>query len=268
MRSLFPLLFLGQVLMAQSPEFKMNIYIEDAESEIRILGDNSEAFPISVSLKLDLEGTKLKERLNDFYVLNPGSKGTMLASIIKPTNRSWSYKFAYNYSMGNALAKHNDSYAYQLPFPKGKAYRLTQGYNGRTTHMGINALDFTMPEGDVISAARGGIVVRIKEDSNRGCPTTDCVNDGNYVTILHDDGTMADYVHLQKNGVLVKIGDQIEPGQEIALNGATGWASGAHLHFVVYTTGKEAQETIKVQFETMPGVKTPLKEGELYTAFR
>lgn len=268
MRSLLLFLFLGHFVLAQSPEFKMNIYVEDGESELRILGDNSEVFPISVSLQVVLEGTELKEKLNDYYVLEPGTKGTKLASIIKPSNRSWSYRFAYNYSMGNAFAKHNDDYAYQLPFPKGKSYRLTQGYNGRTTHMGINALDFTMPEGDTITAARGGKVVRIKEDSNRGCPRADCVDDGNFVTILHDDGTLADYVHLKKNGVLVEVGDTIVAGQAIAINGATGYASGAHLHFVVYTTGEEAQETIKVQFETRPGVKTSLKEGELYTAFR
>lgn len=268
MRSFLLLLFLGHFVMAQSPEFKMNIYIEDGESEIRILGDNSEVFPISVSLQVTLKGTELKEKLNNFYVLEPGTTGNQLVSILKPSNGSWSYQFAYNYSMGDAFAKHNDNYAYQLPFPKGKSYRLTQGYNGRTTHMGINALDFTMPEGDTITAARGGKVVRIKEDSNRGCPKADCMNDGNFVTILHDDGTLADYVHLKKNGVLVEIGDSITPGQPIAINGATGFASGAHLHFVVYTTGEEAQETIKVQFETKPGDRSTLKEGELYTAFR
>jgi len=254
--------------MAQSPDFNMNIYVEESDSEVKILGDNSEAFPISLSLQVDIKGTKLKEKLNDYYVLQPNSKGTLLTSIIKPGNGSWSYRFAYNYSMGNALARHNDSYAYQLPFPKGKSYRLTQGYDGRTTHRGLNALDFTMPEGDTITAAREGLVIRIKEDSNRGCPSSNCANDGNFVTILHDDGTMADYVHLQQNGVLVEVGDKIEAGQKIALNGATGWASGAHLHFVVYTTGKSAQETIKVKFETEPGQVKSLQEGELYTAIR
>ena len=268
MRSFFLLLLLGPMLMAQSPEFNMNIYVEESDSEVKIMADNAEAFPISVSLQVDLKGTSLKEKLKEYYVLEPNTKASLLASIIKPTNKSWSYQFAYNYSMGNALARHDDSYAYQLPFPKGKSYRLTQGYNGRTTHRGLNALDFTMPEGDTITAARSGIVVRIKEDSNRGCPSANCADEGNFVTILHNDGTMADYVHLKQNGVLVEIGDQVEAGQRIAINGATGWASGAHLHFVVYTTGKTAQETIQVKFETQPGKIESLNEGELYRAFR
>lgn len=246
----------------------MKIYVDEDENAIRLLGDNSEYFPISVSLQIDLKGTKLENPLEDYYVLQPNSSGTLLATIPKPSNRSWSYRFAYNYSMGNALAIHDDQYAYQLPFPQGQSYRLTQGYNGRSTHQGLNALDFTMPEGDTITAAREGIVVRIKEDSNRGCPSSNCANDGNYVTILHSDGTMADYVHLQKNGVLVELGDIIEKGQVIALNGATGWASGAHLHFVVYSTGEHAQESIQVRFETAPGRIEFLEENTTYSAFQ
>lgn len=268
MRSFIVLLLISNMLLAQSPEFNMEIYAEENDSTVRILGNNGEFFPISVSLEVDLQGTRLREKLPNFSVLQPKTKATLLAVIFKPVNQSWSYRFSYSYSMGNALAVHNDDYAYQLPFPKGVSYRLTQGYNGKTTHRGLNALDFTMPEGDKITAARGGTVIRIKEDSNRGCPSANCANDGNFVTILHDDGTMADYVHLKQNGVLVELGDQVQAGQEIAINGATGWASGAHLHFVVYTTGKNAQETIKVKFESAPGNIESLKEGELYTAFK
>ena len=268
MRSLFVLLFISQLCLAQNPEFNMRIYAEEDDKSIRILGENSELFPISISLDVDLIGARLEKKLDNFYVLQPKTERNILAVINKPVNQSWSYQFSYNFSLGNALAKHDDNFAYQLPFPKGKAYRLTQGYNGRTTHRGLNALDFTMPEGDMITAARSGKVVRIKEDSNRGCPSSACANDGNFITILHDDGTLADYVHLKQNGALVELGDEVITGQQIAINGATGWASGAHLHFVVYTTGKEAQETIKVKFETSPGQVVSLKESELYTAFK
>ncbi len=267
MRFIIILLLTIGSLKAQEVDFKIKVYVDDQENEVKILADNDEPFPISLSLEVNLKGASLAESLKDFYVLPPNTTGNLLSIIVKPTDNSWSYRFGYTFGMGNAFAEHDDSYAYKLPFPSGKSYILTQGYNGRTTHSGLNALDFTMPEGDTISAAREGIVVRIKEDSNRGCPSSNCANDGNYVTILHEDGTLADYVHLKQNGVLVEIGDQIKRGQKIAINGATGWASGAHLHFVVYTTGKQAQETIQVKFETELGKVESLTEGNQYTAF-
>lgn len=260
------LFFLSGTLLAQEANYQLRIYEQADDNKVKILADNLEPFPITISLKITLKGTTLDRPLDQYYVLEPNSTEVLLSTIIKP-NSSWSYRFSYTYSMGDALVKHDDGYAYQLPFPKGKSYRLTQGYNGRTTHRGINSLDFTMPKGDTILAAREGTFVRIKEDSNRGCPSASCMDDGNFVTILHDDGTLADYVHLQQNGVLVELGDQVQKGQAIALNGATGWASGAQLHFVVYITGNEAQKTLKVKFESKAGEVDYLQEGKLYKAF-
>ncbi|MBO6496007.1 MAG: M23 family metallopeptidase [Roseivirga sp.] len=268
MRSLILLVFLSSTLFGQTSDFDMQIYVEEDNEVVKIMGNNEEYFPISLSLEVQIKGAKLAENLEEYYVLKPKSQGTILATIVKPKNANWSYKFGYNYSMGDALAEHDESYAYQLPFPAGKSYRLSQGYNGSTTHRGINALDFTMPEGASITAARAGTVVRIKEDSNRGCPSAECMHDGNYVSILHEDGTMADYVHLQKNGVIVELGEKVTVGQPIALNGATGWASRAHLHFVVYTTGNQAQKTLPVKFEISLNKVEYLKEGQTYNSFR
>lgn len=46
--------------------------------------------------------------------------------------------------------------------------------------------------------------------------------------IKHDDGTIARYIHLANNGVLVKKGDCVKRGQVIALSGNTGDTGGAH----------------------------------------
>lgn len=267
MRSVFILLFLSHWAWAQKADFQIEVYAQEKETEVQLLANNPHPFPISVKVNVELKGTQLKSPLEDYYVLEPLADEYLLSSILKPVNKAWSYRYGYTYSMGDAKAVHNDDFAYQLPFPAGKSYRLTQGYNGRSTHQGINALDFTMPEGDVILAARAGKVVRVKESSNRGCPAPRCVDDANYISILHEDGTLADYVHLQKNGALVEVGDEVEKGQKIALNGDTGWASGAHLHFVVYTTGEQPQITIPVKFEVAPGKVEALQEGRNYEAF-
>lgn len=144
---------------------------------------------------------------------------------------------------------------------------LSQGYNGESSHMNENAIDFTMPKGATITAARGGKVVDLKEDSNKGCPSAACNDDGNYVRILHTDGTMADYYHLQQNGVLVALGETVKAGQEIAKAGATGWASGSHLHFIVFKPTAIGRQSFETLFLTRKGA-TFLQENKWYKSVR
>ncbi len=47
------------------------------------------------------------------------------------------------------------------------------------------------------------------------------------------DGSIAYYWHLQKDGVLVNIGDTVQTGQWIGLSGNTGYSAFPHLHFEV-----------------------------------
>lgn len=90
-----------------------------------------------------------------------------------------------------------------------------------------------MPEGEKVCAARSGQVVELKKDSDKGGFDKKFLNDCNFVRIEHGDGTVAMYGHLQKDGVLVALGDLVFAGQPIGLSGHTGFASGPHLHFEV-----------------------------------
>src|SRR5687768_2640936 len=66
------------------------------------------------------------------------------------------------------VIRDDTSYVYSLPFEEGKAHRLVQGYFGIFSHKERAALDFKMKKGTRITAAREGVVVRIKEDGRRG----------------------------------------------------------------------------------------------------
>jgi len=57
---------------------------------------------------------------------------------------------------------------------------------------------------------------------------------GNYVKIDHGDGTFTAYGHIVNGGILVRVGQGVAPGQNIAKIGSTGWSTGCHLHFSVY----------------------------------
>ena len=144
---------------------------------------------------------------------------------------------------------------------------MSQGYNGNFSHQGKNSLDFTMPEGTKICAARGGIVIEVKVDSNRGCASKRCIKDANNIVVYHDDGTFSEYAHLQKRGSKVEPGDKVIPGQVIGISGNTGFTSGPHLHFEVFYFEKEKRITVKSQFDIKGGKVEYLKEMEDYTSF-
>src|SRR5687767_13168567 len=101
----------------------------------------------------------------------------------------------------NAAA--DTSYVYDLPYEKGKSYRVIQGYFSQFSHKERAALDFNMKPGARITAARGGVVLRLKEDSDKGGFNEKYRPHGNFVVIQHDDGSRAGYWHLKKDGVLV-----------------------------------------------------------------
>lgn len=143
------------------------------------------------------------------------------------------------------------SYIYSLPYEKGKTHRVVQGYYSAYTHRNRVALDFKMKKGTKICAARGGVVVRMNESGSRGGLNSKYRQDANYIVIQHEDGTRAGYWHLQKDGVLVNIGDKVNQGQVIGLSGNTGYTAFPHLHFVVWGNDKNGQwQTIPTRFST------------------
>jgi murein DD-endopeptidase MepM/ murein hydrolase activator NlpD len=123
---------------------------------------------------------------------------------------------------------------------------MTQGPGGRYSHTGVKgryAIDIAMPEGTPIVAARAGQVVKIENNqSGRGTNPS-----GNFVRLLHDDGTMSVYLHLKRGSVQVREGERINPGQLMALSGNTGNSTGPHLHFVVQKN--VGLQTVSIPFE-------------------
>lgn len=148
------------------------------------------------------------------------------------------------------------SFVYQLPFEKGKAYRLIQGYFSGFSHKNRTALDFKMKKGTKIYAARGGVVIRVKEDGDKGGWNKKYRPYGNNMVIQHDDGTRAGYWHLQKDGVLVNVGDTVKTGQLIALSGKTGYAALPHLHFLIWDFDGNGQwRQVPARFQTAKGIR-------------
>ena len=154
---------------------------------------------------------------------------------IEHGSKSWKYNYKYNWSRGDYHVKHEDNYHYALPYEIGKKFKVSQSCMGAFTHKGASkyAIDFSMPIGTPVHAARGGIVIDIKNNSNKGGNSSSYKDDGNYVLILHDDGTIGEYWHLKEHGTVVERGQRVARGEHIGYSGNTGYTRGPHLHFIV-----------------------------------
>ncbi|MGD8324698.1 MAG: peptidoglycan DD-metalloendopeptidase family protein, partial [Gammaproteobacteria bacterium] len=112
------------------------------------------------------------------------------------------------------LVDHDDSYLYRLPYADEVSYAVIQSWGSPLSHTGTEhyTVDFGMPEGTPVHAAREGVVVAVEETHERGCWSTGCAQLANYVAIRHSDGTIGEYFHLQKRGVLVARGEFVARG--------------------------------------------------------
>jgi murein DD-endopeptidase MepM/ murein hydrolase activator NlpD len=164
-------------------------------------------------------------------------------------------------------ADHNDSYAYRLPYANAVSYSVLQGYGSRLSHTGSEhfTIDFAMPEGTLVYSAREGIVARTEDRFAVSCWQDDCGQYANFVEILHEDGTLGRYFHLQQGSVIVEAGQKVGRGEPIARSGDTGYSTVAHLHFGVYRRGIDgAGQSIAVRFSVRGGYVGALRAGSRY----
>ncbi|MCU1718948.1 peptidoglycan DD-metalloendopeptidase family protein [Pseudomonas sp. 5P_3.1_Bac2] len=202
--------------------------------------------PVQIELRLsNLDNVSGAPDQPIHWVLPPRSKIRLATLAARDMAKPMRYTPKLRYAMGDPRTQPSQQ-AYPLPW-RGGPFRLTQGANGTYSHFtakGRYALDIAMPEGTPIVASRAGVVVRVENgQSGRGNNPA-----GNYVRILHDDGTMGVYLHLQKGSVVVSEGSRIQAGSLLARSGNTGNSTGPHLHFVVQRNVGLALESIPFRF--------------------
>ncbi len=243
----------GQVLAIQEQvEIRL---VRQPDREVLEAENLDTLAPRHVVLDLtDPENIEASEALPVRVVLRPRESRELLYLTRRDPGLTSSYHLDTRIGFGDPEARVDTDFVYSLPFPEDIPCRVTQGYDGPHTHQGIDALDFQMEEGTEIRAARGGVVVRVKDDSDRGGPDPSYVEDANYIDILHRDGTWATYAHLQKGGALVRVGQRVSQRDKIGRSGATGQVAGPHLHFCVLRATWWGPVTLPTTFETGSGL--------------
>src|SRR3954452_1152619 len=127
--------------------------------------ENNERCEITMTFELGVVNLKSSKGLP--YTATFPAREKTEAFTVEPENcnEKWEYSYTNYYKLGSNCVKHDDSYAYQLPYAPGNRFKVTQAFGGTFSHKGSNlyAIDWQMPEGTPVFAARAGIVVRIKE---------------------------------------------------------------------------------------------------------
>jgi len=208
----------------------------------------------------------------------------------KPRNNSEGIGFSSECRISDYISAKDSTYI--LPYPVGKEYVISQGNCGQYTHKPGGgslsgdgpdrryAYDFAIPIGEDITAAKSGVVINIEEkfpnNTNNHLHT-------NYIAIKQDDGTIATYLHMTTNGVLVEVGDEVMQGEKIGIAGSSGYTGYIpHLHFEVYKNEHEncqlslfdlsnrSKYTIKgcksipITFKNSEPLDTPLRFSKRY----
>ncbi|MBO9852999.1 M23 family metallopeptidase [Xanthomonas phaseoli] len=108
---------------------------------------------------------------------------------------------------------------------------ITSGFGGRADpfdggsafHKGV---DFHANVGDPVLSVAGGVV---SYAGVRG-------GYGNVVEVDHGNGYVTRYAHNSR--LVVKVGDLVRAGQQVARAGSSGRSTGAHVHFEVWADGR------------------------------
>ena len=95
-------------------------------------------------------------------------------------------------------------------------------------HSGI---DYALPTGTAVLSCDEGMVSRVDKHP---------LGWGNFVQVNHAWG-VSHYAHL--SAIKVKVGQQVKAGEQVGLSGATGYVTGAHLHFGIKVNGVPAEKT-------------------------
>ena len=241
------LLFLVEFCSAVELPNPVKIEVDKKDGLHSLTLVNTSAVPISFKFSFTFVNARLVDPQAVLVVVP--AKGKVSGPKIRRVDdsKSWRWDYESRYRIGDFRVK-EVNYVFTLPWQRGKAYAVNQGFNGRVSHKGRDAYaaDFDLPEGTLVTASRAGLVVSLESSTNAGGPDESYRDLANYVLLGHSDGTVTRYYHLSQGTVVVNVGDWVETGAVLGRSGNTGFSTAPHLHFDVVRPNRA------LEFETLP----------------
>jgi len=243
------------VYMEREPEPRIKLRQEGSKGSPVYIVFNDFWGPVEIELKLVDAVNVLSEPPLPARFVIPGQREQILVGLgAMDQTRGYQYRLSMSSVPGSPISTPVGGIVLLPPFASDEQFPISQGFKGEKTHTSPDseyALDIAMPVGTAIHAVRSGKVMDVEEDFNRGGIDLKKFGDkANHVRILHDDGTMALYAHLDLASVTVRPGARIRAGQKIARSGNTGFSSGPHLHFAVQQNTGMKLISLPFKFQT------------------
>lgn len=232
-----------------TPGALVKLRLEKTPSRYQAWADNPLPGPVQVELSFIHQRGLVASPGLPMRKLVPANGSVLVSTLIVADPLAGSdFQLKLEAQPGDPQARPLDA-MYQLPFDA--PVHVDQGPGGHFSHddaQNLDAIDFALPEGTPVLAARGGVVMQVEGDFDKaGLDRETFGGRSNFIRILHGDGTMALYAHLKPEGVLVHAGQSITAGQRIGLSGNTGFSTAPHLHFVVQVNAGMRLVSVPVQ---------------------
>lgn len=263
------------VYMEREPEPRVQLRQEGTKRSPIYVVFNDYWGPVEVELRLKDAVNVLSEPPLPARFVIPGQKEQVLVGIgaLDP-QLGFQYRLGVHSVPGKPLSEPVTGLVILPPIAPDESYPVSQGFLGEQTHNTPEskfAIDIAMPVGTAIHAVRSGVVMDVEEDFNKGgTDRKKFVDKANHVRIVHPDGTMALYAHLDLASVIVRPGARVRAGQKIARSGNTGFSSGPHLHFAIQQNTGLNLISLPFRFKTPDGGTVApgtlqMVEGTAYT---
>ncbi len=252
---------------------RVSLYQRVAEDQsVRLVARNEYHAPVELTFELlVMRNLDASTPSNGTLVVPARAEREMLTLRRADVSKQMQLEYEFRYMPGDPSARHASDRPYRLPYALARAFLVAQAHPDTITHSdpaSRHAVDFDMPVGTGVYAARGGIVIDVADDFfESGTDRERDVSRANIVRVLHADGTMALYAHLNWNSIRVAPGQRVARGEYLADSGNTGFSTGPHLHFVVQRNRGGGLVSVPVVFEGSGGAELSLSRGDRPTAY-
>lgn len=246
---------------------EVRLYQKVVEGDVVLVAQNGYFAPVQIAFELTrMENLAADTPRRGLVVVQARTESELFAARKADPSAPLEIEYRFDYLPGDPDATHAPREPYRLPYAVAASFPVSQAFPDVITHNDLasqHAYDFVMPVGTGVHAAREGVVIEVASDYyGAGLdPATDGPR-ANIVRVLHEDGTMALYAHLNWNSIRVVPGQRVTRGQPLADSGNTGFSTGPHLHFVVQRNRDGALVSVPVQFSGAAGAPIEPRTGE------